>query len=186
MGELIRVFHDVTMGEAQSLVDSLAQRRIPLIWEGHDTRRVLQQNLKMQSQILLLLATSRSPVRTSDLLQWIEYRNVGYFRTSASKVTPSDSSYNPCQEAHEVFHISSSPGFAILVCSTPISLYRDLQVETSKRKVRNSVLSGRTDMSATKSTLWRILPSLPRIPTSRYPTKTRPSTFESLWRSNPA
>lgn len=81
MGELIRVFHDVTIGEAQVLVDSLAQRRIPLIWEGHDTRRVLQPNLKMQSQILLLLATSRNSVRTSDLLQWIEYRNVGYFRT---------------------------------------------------------------------------------------------------------
>ena len=86
MGELIRIFHDVTIGEAQSLVDSLAQRRIPLIWEGQDIRRVLQPNLKIQSQILLLLATSRSPVCTSDLLQWIEYRNVGYFRTLLRKM----------------------------------------------------------------------------------------------------
>ena len=86
MGELIRVFHDVTTGEAQLLVDSLAQRRIPLIWEGQDTRRVLQPNLKMQSKVLLLLATSRSPVRTSDLLQWIEYRNVRYFRSLLRKM----------------------------------------------------------------------------------------------------
>ena len=81
MGELIRVFHDVSIGEAQALVDSLAERQIPLIWEGQDTRRVLRPNMKMQSQILLLLATSRSPVRTSELLHWTEYKNVGYFRT---------------------------------------------------------------------------------------------------------
>ena len=81
LGELIRVFHEVSIFEAQSIVDSLAQRRIPVIWEGHGTRRVLQPNLKIQSQILLLLATSRNPVPTSDLLQWIEYQNVGYFRT---------------------------------------------------------------------------------------------------------
>ena len=81
MGELIRVFHDVTIEEAQLLVDSLAQRRIPLVWEGDDTRRVLQPNLKIQSQILLLLATSRSPASTSDLLEWTEHHNVGYFRS---------------------------------------------------------------------------------------------------------
>ena len=81
MGELIRVFHSLTIEEAQSLVDSLAQRRIPLIWEGHQTRRILQPNLKIQSQILLLLATSRNPVLTSDLLQWIEYQNVAYIRS---------------------------------------------------------------------------------------------------------
>ena len=86
MGELIRVFHDVSIGEAQALVDSLAQRRIPLIWEGRDTRRVLQPDLKIRSQILLLLATSSSPVHISDLLHWIEYRNVGYFRTLLRKM----------------------------------------------------------------------------------------------------
>ena len=86
MGELIRVFHDVSIVDAQAIVDSLAQRRIPLIWEGHGTRRVLQPNLKIQSQILLLLATARNPVRASDLLQWIEYQNVGYFRTLLRKM----------------------------------------------------------------------------------------------------
>ena len=81
MGELIRVFHNVSTEEAQSLVDSLAQRRVPLIWDGHNNRRVLKVNLTIQSQILLLLATSRKPLRTADLVRWIEYQNVGYFRT---------------------------------------------------------------------------------------------------------
>ncbi len=81
MGELIRVFHNVSIEEAQSSVDSLAQRRIPLIWEGHDTRRVLQPNLLIRSQILLLLATSKGSVNTCDLLNWIECKNVRYFKT---------------------------------------------------------------------------------------------------------
>ena len=81
MGELIRVFHNVPIKEAQSSVDILAQRRIPLIWEGHDTRRVLQPSLSIRDQILLLLDTSIGPVRTCELLQWIEYKNVSYFRT---------------------------------------------------------------------------------------------------------
>ena len=81
MGELVRVFHNVNIEEAQSLVDGLAQRRVPIIWEGNGTRRILQPNLKLQSQILLLLATSKSPVFTSDLFHWIEYQNVGYFKT---------------------------------------------------------------------------------------------------------
>lgn len=69
MGELIRVFHNVTTNQAQSIVDGLAERQIPLIWEGKDTRRVLQPNLRIQSQVLLLLATTKNPVRTADLLE---------------------------------------------------------------------------------------------------------------------
>ena len=86
MGELIRVYHDVSTIEAQKIVDGLAERRIPLIWEGRGVRRVLQPNLKIQAQILLLLATSRNPVRASDLLRWTEYRNVSYFKTLLRKM----------------------------------------------------------------------------------------------------
>ena len=86
MGELIRVYHNVSIQDAQSSVDSLAQRRIPLIWEGPNTRRVLQPNLTIRAQILLLLATSKGPVRTCDLLKWIEYKNVSYFRTLLRKM----------------------------------------------------------------------------------------------------
>ena len=81
MGELVRVFHKVSIEEAQSLVDSLAQRRVPLIWEGNDIRRVLQPSLNLQSQILVLLDTSAGSVQTSDLMRWIDYHNASYFRT---------------------------------------------------------------------------------------------------------
>ena len=81
MGELVRVFHKVSIEEAQSLVDALAQRRIPLIWEGKGVRRVLQPDLNLQSQILVLLDTSAGSVQTSDLMRWIDYQNASYFRT---------------------------------------------------------------------------------------------------------
>ena len=81
MGEMIRVLHDVTVGEAQALVDSLAQRRVPLVWEGQNTRRILRPELRIQSQILLFLVTSNGPVSPTDLLGWLDYKNAGYFRT---------------------------------------------------------------------------------------------------------
>ena len=80
MGELVRVFHNVSIEEAQSLVDSLAQRRIPLVWEGNGIRRVLQPDLNLQSQMLVLLDTTAGRVQTSDLMRWIDYRNSSYFR----------------------------------------------------------------------------------------------------------
>lgn len=86
MGELVRVFHKVSIEEAQSLVDSLAQRRIPLIWEGDGIRRVLQPSLNLQSQILVLLDTSAGSVQTSELMRWIDYHNARYFRTLLRKM----------------------------------------------------------------------------------------------------
>ena len=86
MGELVRVFHNVSVLEAQLIVDSISQRRVPLIWEGRHSRRVLKPSLNIQSQILLLLATSIEPVRTEDLLKWIEYKNAGYFKRLLRKM----------------------------------------------------------------------------------------------------
>jgi hypothetical protein len=64
MSELVRVYHNLQPKEAQSLVDSLVERRIPLIWEGDDVRRVLDPNMKLRSQVLLLLSTSIGKVAT--------------------------------------------------------------------------------------------------------------------------
>ena len=86
MGELVRVFHKVSIEEAQSLVDSLAQRRVPLIWEGNGIRRVLQPSMNLQSQILVLLDTSAGSVQTSDIMRWIDYHNAGYFNTLLRKM----------------------------------------------------------------------------------------------------
>ncbi len=80
LAELIRVYHNVSIEEAQSTVDSLVQRRIPLVWEGTDVRRVLNPSFSLRTQLLLLLATSPGPVSASELLLWTECKNKSYFR----------------------------------------------------------------------------------------------------------
>ena len=81
LGELVRVYHNVSVGEAQSIVDGITRRRIPLIWEGKGVRRVLDPKLNLRRQILVLLATSAGPVLASDLLMWTECQSRGYFKT---------------------------------------------------------------------------------------------------------
>jgi hypothetical protein len=79
MAELVRVFHSSTVAEAQELVESLAERRIPLVWQSGDVRRVLDPAMKVQDQILLLVSTSVGPISTEDLFQWLDYGNRAYF-----------------------------------------------------------------------------------------------------------
>jgi hypothetical protein len=81
MAELVRVYHDLSTGEAQRLVDSLVERRIPLIWEADNMRRVLDPAMTLRSQVLLLLSTtSGTIISTSDLLDWTGYGDRAYFR----------------------------------------------------------------------------------------------------------
>ncbi len=79
MAELVRVYHGLETKSAQVLVDTLVERRIPIIWEGENVRRVLDPTMKLRPQVLLLLATSIGKVATSDLIEWTGYENRSYF-----------------------------------------------------------------------------------------------------------
>lgn len=79
MAELVRVLHSTTTAEAQQIVDSLVQRRVPLIWDNETMRRVLNPKLKLQEQILLLLSSRPTRVPASDLLLWTGYEDRAYF-----------------------------------------------------------------------------------------------------------
>ncbi len=79
MAELIRVFHNMPIHDAQKLADSLVDRRTPLVWQSGDIRRVLKPDLTIRYQILLLLSSSSTPIATADLLRWIEPSNRSYF-----------------------------------------------------------------------------------------------------------
>jgi hypothetical protein len=80
MAELVRVFHSVSVHEAQSIVDELVERRTPLLWIGDGMRRVLDPKLSLQEQVLLLLCTSPGKISTADLLKWTGYSNASYFK----------------------------------------------------------------------------------------------------------
>jgi hypothetical protein len=78
LAELVRVFHNLPIAEAQQLVDSLAERRIPLIWEDGNLKRVLDPKLKLGPQAILLIASSATPVSVSHLMEWLDYDNKKY------------------------------------------------------------------------------------------------------------
>ena len=79
MGELVRVYHNLTTAQAQQLVDALVEVRLPVVWTGDDgVKRVLETNLKLHEQILLLVAVSLPDVPVQQLIEWIEYGNDKY------------------------------------------------------------------------------------------------------------
>ena len=79
MAELVRVFHSLSVSEAQEVVDALVEQRVPLVWEVGGLKRVLDPKLGLKDQILALLASSAGGVDVKDLQNWIEYDDRSYF-----------------------------------------------------------------------------------------------------------
>lgn len=79
MAELIRVVHQTSVAEAQLAVDSLVERRIPLVWSGADVRRVLRPDIKLKDQVILLIGATYT-ANVGQLIQWTEYGNSSRFR----------------------------------------------------------------------------------------------------------
>ena len=75
LAELVRVFHNVSIEEAQQLVDAIAERRVPLIWQGGEVKRVLNPKIEVRDQLLLLIASSSGKINARDLRVWTEYKN---------------------------------------------------------------------------------------------------------------
>jgi hypothetical protein len=79
MCELVRVYHNLPTTDAQNVVDSLAEMRIPVIWSDGNVKRVLQPKLKLPQQLLLLIATSVPDVSLQELIDWTESKNKRHF-----------------------------------------------------------------------------------------------------------
>ena len=79
--ELIRVYHHLPIEEAQDLIDAIAVRNIPDVWEVAGKRRVLRDDLKNnQKALLLLYSHPESAVLVEDLCEWMEYGRVSDFK----------------------------------------------------------------------------------------------------------
>lgn len=74
MGELIRIFHNVSVQEAQSAVDALTERKVPLVWEYNGRKRVLAPQMKAKDKVLTLLHASPAGESTQDLQMWVKYK----------------------------------------------------------------------------------------------------------------
>ncbi|MCF1457191.1 MAG: hypothetical protein LPH21_06385 [Shewanella sp.] len=72
--ELIRVYHKLSLEEAQDIVDGLSVRQLPIIWEIAGKKRVLKDGFSAKQKVLLLLySDTNSAVLTEDLCLWVEY-----------------------------------------------------------------------------------------------------------------
>jgi hypothetical protein len=79
LAELVRVFHSLSIEDAQQLVDAIAERRVPLIWQGQDVKRVLNPKIEVRDQLLLLIASTPGQIAAENLRVWTEYQNVTRF-----------------------------------------------------------------------------------------------------------
>ena len=80
MAEFVRVFHDVTLEEAARVVESLVERRLPLVWRVHGKIRVLDPGLSSRDQALVLLYSASGSMDVDELIEAIEYGNPSRFR----------------------------------------------------------------------------------------------------------
>ncbi len=79
--ELIRLEYTISLEEAQSICDAIAERRLPQIWEVFGRRRVLDPKLSYSQQTLLLLyASPESSVPMEDLVLWTDHSNAAVYR----------------------------------------------------------------------------------------------------------
>jgi len=89
MAELVRIFHAITTQEAQSLVDMLAEREVPMIWQNNGVKRVLDPNLSLQDQILALLSSTPAPIAAETIREWAMYKNKSYFTKLINRMVKS-------------------------------------------------------------------------------------------------
>jgi hypothetical protein len=79
--ELIRVFHGLSLEEAQALVDAIAQRVLPDIWSVAGKKRVLRKGLSYKHKTLLLLYSEPdSGIPSEDLFDWTDHSHAANFR----------------------------------------------------------------------------------------------------------
>lgn len=81
LAELVRLTHKCPAAEAQIIVDSLVERRIPLVWQQGKTIRVLDTGLGSREKTLVVLYHADPRVLKDDeLLEAVEYSNGSKYR----------------------------------------------------------------------------------------------------------
>lgn len=85
LAELIRVFHATTVEEAEQAVRQISEIRTPVIWSNGDIRRVLKDGVKLEDELLLLIASAGS-CSITDLVKWTETSNAAYLRKRLSEL----------------------------------------------------------------------------------------------------
>ena len=75
MAELIRIFHSVSIQDAQAAVDALSERKVPLVWEYVGRKRVLAPQMKAKDKVLTLLHAAPAGEAAQNLQSWVKYKS---------------------------------------------------------------------------------------------------------------
>ena len=76
MAELFRIYYQCSLEEAQDIVNAIIQRRLNLIHEIENVKRVLLPSLSIRNQTILILSSIYpSKATVEDLVTWIEPSN---------------------------------------------------------------------------------------------------------------
>jgi hypothetical protein len=86
LAEMVRVMHSLSISEAQVLVDGIAERRVPLVWQLGEVRRLLDPDIRIRDALLILLSSSNSPVNLETIRDWAMYDNKQYFNRMAREL----------------------------------------------------------------------------------------------------
>lgn len=79
--ELIRIYHSLSLEEAQAIVEALSTRSVPEVWEINGKKRVLKKGLDYKDKVLLLTYNEvTASTAVEDLFEWVEYSNLSVFK----------------------------------------------------------------------------------------------------------
>lgn len=80
MAELIRLYHDCSADEAQSIVDRLVKRSVPVIYDKDGVKTLLKQSSYEDAVLLFLHYEGDKDITIGELCKWVSYTNVTTFR----------------------------------------------------------------------------------------------------------
>lgn len=125
LAELFRINYGCNLDDAQKLVNNLVQRKIPLVHEFEDMKRVLNPKLTLKNQTLLILATAHpNRVPEIDLFKWIEPSNITVFRRDVLR------------SLHKIRHIDYIEKQSCLILPTGLSFVESSYEEWNKQLER--------------------------------------------------
>jgi len=82
MAELVRLYHDCSADEAQSIVNRLVKRSIPVIYDRDNIKTLLRQMPYDEATLLFLHYECEKDIPIGDLCKWVGYTNITIFRKS--------------------------------------------------------------------------------------------------------
>jgi hypothetical protein len=80
LAELVRVFHQLSIREAQEITDGLSERILPVLWKHDKVIRVLNEKLAWKDQILLIASDAKVPVPLEEMMTHLDCKDKVYLK----------------------------------------------------------------------------------------------------------